>query len=371
MEWKDGRVVGFKCRFKSVEDDDDRYLDAMVELNDKGGIPREPGVSLINMTDAGRAWIEDQYFEARRFDQIETDLIGNVSFSYAPIYEGNLATMERLHGEGETQRVRRVWRHAIAHRKAGFWEHVRARNKGPDPETHWSGDAAEAAAGHERLKEWINHNKPYLLQTISGYIDFLEKIDPDGIELSKVRQSLTEVESEERQKLSGKTDTRKMDDDVFWELIEDGMPEATAGERLETLPDRLALFKPPAIRKFAEILRDKDDAAYRSDIWALPYLFAGGCSDDGFDDFRSWLILQGREAYETVINDPDQYDLEKLGTSFSETTLRGVAEMAFDMREAKAMRPLKKRTRKLGGPNVEEEAFASLLPNIAASLGRV
>jgi hypothetical protein len=31
----------------------------------------------------------------------------------------------------------------------------------------------------------------------------------------------------------------------------------------------------------------------------------GGCSDDSFMDFRTWLMLQGRDAIEAVVQDPD------------------------------------------------------------------
>lgn len=45
--------------------------------------------------------------------------------------------------------------------------------------------------------------------------------------------------------------------------------------------------------------------SYRSPLWAAAYLINGGCSDDGFDYFRGWLILQGRETFERVVADPD------------------------------------------------------------------
>jgi hypothetical protein len=41
------------------------------------------------------------------------------------------------------------------------------------------------------------------------------------------------------------------------------------------------------------------------DQWGAAYLANGGCSDDGFDYFRGWLIGQGRKVYETVLADPD------------------------------------------------------------------
>ena len=54
-------------------------------------------------------------------------------------------------------------------------------------------------------------------------------------------------------------------------------------------------------RKFDERMND----AYRWDLWAAAYIIEGGCSDDGFTDFRSWLISMGREVYESALRDPE------------------------------------------------------------------
>ncbi|MFD8951587.1 DUF4240 domain-containing protein [Streptomyces xanthophaeus] len=40
-------------------------------------------------------------------------------------------------------------------------------------------------------------------------------------------------------------------------------------------------------------------------LWAAAYLAHGGCSDDGFDYFRGWLIAQGCDVFERVAADPD------------------------------------------------------------------
>jgi len=45
--------------------------------------------------------------------------------------------------------------------------------------------------------------------------------------------------------------------------------------------------------------------AYRWDLWGAAYLINGGCSDDGFIDFRDWLVARGRAVYEAAILDPD------------------------------------------------------------------
>ena len=36
-------------------------------------------------------------------------------------------------------------------------------------------------------------------------------------------------------------------------------------------------------------------------LWDAAYLINGGCSDDGFDYFRGWLVDQGRETFERCL----------------------------------------------------------------------
>jgi len=45
--------------------------------------------------------------------------------------------------------------------------------------------------------------------------------------------------------------------------------------------------------------------SYRWDLWAVAYWLHGGCSDDGFIDFRACLVSLGKEWYFQVLNDPD------------------------------------------------------------------
>jgi hypothetical protein len=45
--------------------------------------------------------------------------------------------------------------------------------------------------------------------------------------------------------------------------------------------------------------------SYRWDLWGAAYLINGGCSDDGFDYFRGWLLSQGRAIWQATLADPD------------------------------------------------------------------
>src|SRR5215469_2233304 len=45
--------------------------------------------------------------------------------------------------------------------------------------------------------------------------------------------------------------------------------------------------------------------AYTWDLWGAAYVVHGGCSDDGFEYFRRWLVSKGRDVYDTALADPD------------------------------------------------------------------
>ena len=46
-------------------------------------------------------------------------------------------------------------------------------------------------------------------------------------------------------------------------------------------------------------------AAYKYGLWSAASIMCNNCTDDGFTDFRGWLIAQGRDVYMAVLKDPD------------------------------------------------------------------
>jgi hypothetical protein len=65
-------------------------------------------------------------------------------------------------------------------------------------------------------------------------------------------------------------------------------------------------LEPQEIADFDRHLRQRLSEAYRRDLWAVAYLINGGCSDDCFEFFRSWLIAQGKEYFEAALFNPEQ-----------------------------------------------------------------
>ena len=95
-----------------------------------------------------------------------------------------------------------------------------------------------------------------------------------------------------------------MTEDEFWDHIR-ATRRADPGAHEERLTQRLAKLPPEEILDFVHLWRVLRARAYRQDLWGAAYLIQCGCSDDGFEYFRDWLILQGRAVYEAAIADPD------------------------------------------------------------------
>jgi hypothetical protein len=372
MEYRDGRIHGFKLKFKKLSEDTERYLFALLELSEAGKIQQVPGKSLyVTHYDGGHAWIMDCYFEKRLFDQLEAYFTPQADDLFSPFYPATRQYLDRMLELGESTRVRRIWRAKIGFMKAHYWYFVRARGKGYvyDPALGFSTEK-EQRADYESIAARIPELKKTMLALMADYHALLVKTGATAADLARVVADIAAIEAEERPKPKGKPDNRPMTEDVFWELIDHGLGKQSIGERLDTLPERLALFKPAAIRKFDQILRQMDNAAYRHDVWALAYLLQGGCSDDSFDAFRGWLILQGRKVFAATLAKPDDFDVSlHHGASGGMDTLRDAAPTAYEWREAKAMKPVKAPLLELKGPEIEEEAFASLLPKVASAMG--
>ncbi len=93
----------------------------------------------------------------------------------------------------------------------------------------------------------------------------------------------------------------------FWNLIERAKRKASSDvdEQTEILTEILAERPVEDIIEFGRILEYYHALSYTSDLWAAAYIIQGGCSDDGFDYFRAWLITRGKEIFDNAIANPE------------------------------------------------------------------
>ncbi|HEX6142804.1 MAG TPA: DUF4240 domain-containing protein [Geminicoccaceae bacterium] len=362
FEW----LRSFEPRFDSLSKDQDRALDLIVELSDAGEIAPGAGQSLYGAfaIDCFQ-WLERRYFERRLYDAIENVHTGSGEQAIGWPHRGTLEVCEKLLAVGEKARARRLWRHHLALIKDTYWHTITHRDRQRRALAR-SGGTAEA--GFEQFVATIPAEKALLLEVMAGARAFLVRADASEAELKRLDRDMTDIEAEKRSLPEGKPDPRAMTEDVFWEVVESDRA-GTIGERLEALPGRLARFKPRAIRDFAAILRERWDAAYRSDVWALGYLLRGGCSDDSFMDFRAWLIMQGRDVFEGALADADGFDVGLFRSDSNGClTLLEAPSVAYELRTGGVMPRPRGRPVELKGPTIDEDAFEAFLPRVAAAI---
>jgi hypothetical protein len=87
--------------------------------------------------------------------------------------------------------------------------------------------------------------------------------------------------------------------DRFWQLVDnaDGDAEELVEVLLDTSPEEIVGFEVEL-----DALLDESN---RWELWAAAYLINGGASEDAFDYFRGWLLLQGRTVWDAALADPD------------------------------------------------------------------
>ena len=112
-----------------------------------------------------------------------------------------------------------------------------------------------------------------------------------GKEMKNVKEPITEINKES-----------------FWDLIHEA--KNACGQDMDAmlayLKDRLVSMGPTQAQNFHDIIHAYEDLADKFGLWdAAGIMKEYGCSDDGFIDFRAWLIAQGREVYFAALADPD------------------------------------------------------------------
>jgi hypothetical protein len=171
-----------------------------------------------------------------------------------------------------------------------------------------------------------------------------------------------------------------MDPDQFWHLIERSKAESEGGCDRQAGALTVLLLELPAtdIVAFDRLFEQYADQAYRNDLWAAAYIINGGCSDDGFEYFRRWLIGQGEAVFSAALRDPEgllsvvtphiggapflfgalRYECEELGY---------VADQAYEQKTGSVMpRPPHPRP-ELIGEDWDDEDLPAMFPKLWAA----
>jgi len=103
-----------------------------------------------------------------------------------------------------------------------------------------------------------------------------------------------------------------LDEDIFWSIIAASLQQTDNQQEQEAfLIQEISKLTPKQMVGFRlttdKLLYD----TYNSKMWCAGYIMNGGCSDDGFEYFRNWVISRGKEVYLKAKENPDSLISQK------------------------------------------------------------
>src|SRR5438045_9537872 len=92
------------------------------------------------------------------------------------------------------------------------------------------------------------------------------------------------------------TGDRAMEDAQFWKMIDESRKKSRGvlEDQLDLLEASVKQLTPDEIVEFDRTFSKYMSQAYTWDLWGAAYVIGGGCGNDGFEYFRSWLTSKGR-----------------------------------------------------------------------------
>jgi hypothetical protein len=109
---------------------------------------------------------------------------------------------------------------------------------------------------------------------------------------------------------------------------------------------------------FEHILQEMLAISYQTNLWGAAYLINGGCSDDGFDYFRAWLISKGKNIFQSALANPDDlsryiHDDDFDFREYECEALLGVSSMAFEMKTGQSMDTFYEKINRISSPEIQ------------------
>ena len=97
-----------------------------------------------------------------------------------------------------------------------------------------------------------------------------------------------------------------LDEATFWSIVDSSITNTNNQQDQEIfLIKEIEKLTPKEIIGFRlrtdKLLYD----TYSSKMWCAGYIMNGGCSDDGFEYFRNWVISRGKDVYYKAKESPD------------------------------------------------------------------
>lgn len=251
---------------------------------------------------------------------------------------------EKLNKSGEVKWLEELWLQSLEEINSYYWK------------------------CNQLLRE-TEHTREFVLSLFSLQLLVL-RAQEDKRKIKVVEENRKFFISGEKSSLPKITDKRQISETVFWCLIDECIAneESSGLSRLEILEKKLLCFSASKMKDFQNVLDAKLDELYHFDLWRVACIILGDCSDDKFEYFRAWIILQGSKIFELAKN-PKKFGLQITidEPPYAEDLLY-IASSVYEKRRNKVMniKPFKPQNRDRGNTFKPDENLEELFPKVFA-----
>ncbi len=192
-----------------------------------------------------------------------------------------------------------------------------------------------------------------------------------GVTHTKKMESVAEAEREIEKMIRDKTRNgyretverviEKFGQADFWTLIERAKTSSEDIEsQVELLTEFLSQRSVDDIFEFRRIIDQQYVNSYSYDLWGAAYLINGGCTTEGFEHFRGWLIAKGRTVFQSALENPDNLAkyVQESDDDFGEyeaEDMMCVAEKAFELKTGQAAEEFNDKNPRTPYPEISQD----------------
>jgi hypothetical protein len=308
--------------------------------------------------------VRDKWIEEGRIKELISFILENWDSGNCDDFIPPLETYLVTHKE--TSLFKRLWKGIIRYRLEKLWDYA---DKEYDLKRLDKIDVSKfnmfRTESYNDPERVVAFQRKFSLAAIDKYMKGLEELG-ENEEVERILSIRNNVVILQRPKPKPTTDKRKIDDRLFWDLIQESRSASQDQfESLEKLKDKLESFHPTEIRKFQKILLTKFEELNSWDLWALAYIVRRGCGDDGFDYFKAWVISKGESAFQSILT----LNLKKIAPLFDEDPqledLLYLAEEVYENKTGDIMKPVSVRNQKMKGLEWSEENLETRYPELS------
>jgi hypothetical protein len=318
--------------------------------------------------DEAKALVRDEWIRDGKYKELITYILENW-------FSGNCEDFSRplsqhLIDKKESQLFIRLWKGIIRNRLEKLWIEVETlKSKFPKItlEKIKNIDVKDfnqfsSKGGIKRAVAW---RRLYIMDGINEFIVGLSALN-ENEEIGRQTKLLDVVSHLEKPLPQPSSDKRKIDEQLFWELIDASNKESL--DRMNFI-DKLRLsletFYPKELRNFDKILLSKMNELNTWEHWALAYIVRRGCGDDAFEDFKGFVVSKGRKAFDAVKN----FNEAELVSIFDEENpqleeILYLAEVIYESKTSDFMPPVRIKSSKLTGKKWEEDKLVEAFPSL-------